>query len=191
MIFRMMKTPYKLLFTLVCVSLTSNIVNAKDYKVEVVLFDNNNAAQVSESHDYVAPKPMRSASATWALSPTMLNTAVDKLNSSSNYEVQHHLSWGQESLPYERSAAYTVIEQEARGYIKVYADQLLFANIDIDYKGFRMQEKRRLKLNERHFFDHPKFGILMQVSRLEPEEEADKVDDESGELESIDLESSR
>ena len=180
----MMNKPYKLLCALVTLFLASNLANAKDYKVEVVLFDNNNASQVSESHDYVAPKPMRSASATWALSPTMLNTAVDKLKSSSDYGVQHHLSWGQESLPYSRSAAYTVIEREARGYIKVYADQLLFANIDIDYKGFRMQEKRRLKLNERHFFDHPRFGILMQVSRLEPEEEADDIDDKSVELES-------
>jgi len=63
-------------------------------------------------------------------------------------------------------ATYTVIEQDTQGYIKIYADQLLFANIDLDFNGFRMIEKRRLKLNERHFFDHPKFGILMQVSRL-------------------------
>lgn len=136
------------------------------------MFDNKAASQASERHDYVAPKPMRSASTSWALSPTMLNSAINALKSSSEYQVQHHFSWGQESLPYEKSAVYTLVEPNARGYIKVYADQLLFVNIDIDYNGFRMQEKRRLKLNERHFFDHPKFGLLMQVSRLEPEQDS-------------------
>ena len=60
-----------------------------------------------------------------------------------------------------------MVESDSHGYIKVYAEQLLFTNIDIDYKGFRLKENRRLKLNEQHFFDHPKFGLLMQVSRLE------------------------
>ena len=48
---------------------------------------------------------------------------------------------------------------------------LLFANLDIDFKGLRLKEKRRLKLNEKHYFDHPKFGILLQVSRLEEKTE--------------------
>ena len=56
----------------------------------------------------------------------------------------------------------------------MYADQLLFTNIDLDYKGFRLKENRRLKLNEKHFFDHPKFGLLMQVSRLETETELEE-----------------
>jgi len=175
--------------------------------IEVVLFDNNNASQASESHDYVAPKSLKSIGATWALDPTMLNSAAEALQSSSDYEVRHHLSWGQESQPYEKSAAYTLIERDARGYIKVYADQLLFVNIDIDYNGFRMQEKRRLKLNEKHFFDHPKFGLLMQVSRLEladdeeidgaselPNQEDIELEDvelEDVELEDVELESSR
>ena len=57
-------------------------------------------------------------------------------------------------------------EPELRGWFRIYADHLLFAHIDIDYRGYRIQEKRRLKLNEKHFFDHPYYGILLQVSRL-------------------------
>ena len=98
----------------------------------------------------------------------LLLEQADALEASPDYELRYHFAWGQESLPYRNSATYTVVENDARGYIKVYADQLLFANIDIDYKGFRLFEKRRLKLNEKHYFDHPKFGVLIQVSRLEP-----------------------
>jgi hypothetical protein len=39
--------------------------------------------------------------------------------------------------------------------------------------GFRLAEKRRIKLDEKHFFDHPKFGVLMQVSRLEQPDKSD------------------
>lgn len=33
---------------------------------------------------------------------------------------------------------------------------------------FRISEKRRVKLNEVHYFDHPKFGAVVRVSRAEP-----------------------
>ncbi|MEX2354106.1 MAG: CsiV family protein [Gammaproteobacteria bacterium] len=34
----------------------------------------------------------------------------------------------------------------------------------------RLQETRRIRLNELHYFDHPMFGIILQVSRFEPGE---------------------
>ncbi len=154
-----------------------NTVHAKDYMVEVLVFENVNSGIATESQAYEAPKKMKSGSTAWAISPTMLNTEADSIIESPDYELKHHYSWGIESLPYEDSANYTIVEPESRGYIKVYADQLLFTNIDLDFKGFRMKEKRRLKLNEKHFFDHPKFGLLMQVSRL-PKEPVDEFDEE-------------
>ena len=150
----------------------SNSLFAKDYMVEVLVFENNADAAASESHAYDAPNKMKSGSKAWLIEPTMLINEAESIVESPDYELKHHHSWGIESLKYEDSANYTILNDESHGYIKVYADQLLFTNIDIDYKGFRMREKRRLKLNEKHFFDHPKFGLLMQVSRL-PEEPAE------------------
>ncbi|GHA16945.1 hypothetical protein GCM10008090_28280 [Arenicella chitinivorans] len=140
---------------------------SKDYKVEVLIFENNNPASATERHDYVAPEAMRSNSATWQIEPDMLVSDATAIDKASEYSLKHHLAWGQEALPYRSSATYTVLENDTKGYIKVYADDLLFVNLDLDYKGFRMEEKRRLKLNEKHFFDHPKFGVLLRVSRLE------------------------
>ena len=139
---------------------------AKGYMVEVLVFENNNPSVATESSQYKEPREGKSRSQTWALEPTMLLEEAESIERSSKYKLLHHLSWGVESLPYEKSANYSVIEQDIRGWIKVYAEQLLFANIDVDFSGYRMTEKRRLKLNEKHFFDHPKFGLLMQVSRL-------------------------
>ena len=45
----------------------------------------------------------------------------------------------------------------------VNADNLKI-NPESDY--IRLVESRRIKLNELHYFDHPLFGILVQVSRL-------------------------
>jgi len=147
--------------------IASTQLMAKDYIVEVIIFENLSEAKITEPHAYNAPKKPRAGAQAWVVDTQLLSDEVTKLERSDNYLVRHHFAWGQESLPFEKAATYTVIEQEAKGYIKIYADQLLFANIDLDYKGFRLEEKRRLKLNEKHYFDHPKFGLLMQVSRLE------------------------
>lgn len=143
---------------------------AKDYKIEVLIFQNKDAYLAYESKDYAEPTVLETEAVTWPLEPSMLIEQAEALGVSNKYQLMQHLSWGQESLPLSLSAAYQVQEENVHGWIKVYAKDLLFANLDLDYQGYRMFEKRRLKLNEKHFFDHPKFGVLLQVSRLEAEE---------------------
>lgn len=158
-----------LLVMIVCINTSSAF--AKDYKVEVLIFENKNEHSAYESNQYVAPEKIASESATWKIAPTMLNEQASIIRKSQDYRLLKHFSWGQESLPYSKSATFEVAQQQLNGWIKIYATHLLFANIDIDFNGYRMTEKRRLKLNEKHFFDHPKFGLLVQVSRLEKEPE--------------------
>ena len=93
------------------------------------------------------------------------------LKKSESYRVLNYYSWGQESLPFSEAAAVELTEPNLTGWIKIYANHLLYINLDLDYQGYRMNEKRRIKLDEKHFFDHPKFGVLAQVSRLEQAEE--------------------
>ena len=75
----------------------------------------------------------------------------------------------------------------ASGNIQVYENTLLYVDIDVfneylteavDYSVdslptrpaglYQLREKRRVKLNEIHYFDHPFFGALVRVSRVEP-----------------------
>ena len=160
----------------------TKVAASKEYQVEVIVFERVQSGAASESHHYDAPKEMKHEASHWLLQPSLLLQEASTLNDSQEYLVQRHYAWGIESLPYEKSANYTIIETQSQGYIKVYADHLLFTNIDLDYKGFRMREKRRLKLDEKHYFDHPKFGILMQVSRLE--EQTNNDESENQQLES-------
>ncbi len=160
--------------------LCSSAATAKDYIVEAIVFENIGASSITEPHAYQPPTKPKTQAQAWLLDTQLLTEQANKISSNGNYQLKHHFAWGQEALPYSQSATYTVIETDTQGYIKIYAEQLLFANIDIDYKGFRMIEKRRLKLNEKHYFDHPKFGILLQVSRLEEKlpEKPDTQNDE-------------
>lgn len=158
---------FSLLALILPLTLMSTATHAKDYIVEAIIFENRLDSNITEPHSYQNPAKPRTGAKAWLLDKQLLLEQAAALEISPNYELKHHFAWGQESLPYRNSATYTVVEKDAKGYIKVYADQLLFANIDLDYKGFRLFEKRRLKLNEKHYFDHPKFGLLLQVSRLE------------------------
>jgi len=158
---------------------------ARDYKVEMLVFKNLQDSRAYEPHHYTAPEQMTSNGETWKIEPSMLLEEAEAINNSSDYELLYHYSWAQESLPSSQSASYRLSEPLLNGWVKVYATQLLFANIDVDFDGYRMQEQRRLKLNEKHFFDHPKFGFLLQVSRLEPgDNEESSLSDSSSSLSS-------
>lgn len=59
---------------------------------------------------------------------------------------------------------FTAIPQQNR--IVQTADQV--QNVDPFQKvPVQLQETRKIKLNELHYFDHPMFGLIIQVSRLE------------------------
>nr|MBX2849731.1 hypothetical protein [Acidiferrobacterales bacterium] len=169
-------------------SANNQATTAKDYQVEVLIFENLTAGRAYEPHRYQTPEAMLSNSETWQVTASLLVDQATAIKNSRDFRLLKHFSWGQKSLPYSQSAAYQIVEQNINGWFKIYATQLLFANVDMDFNGYRMNEKRRLKLNEKHFFDHPKFGILLQVSRLEID---NNETEEAKESEQIILENSR
>jgi hypothetical protein len=55
------------------------------------------------------------------------------------------------------------------GSVALQRSQYLFLGVDIDYQAapgvtFGLREKRRVKFGERHYFDHPAFGVVAQVT---------------------------
>ncbi|NNC99301.1 MAG: hypothetical protein HKN85_03885 [Gammaproteobacteria bacterium] len=169
-IFRAFRPPARSWVAAFCLILCaiSSASYARDYKVEVLIFENLGEHRAYESYRYQEIEKMSSAAETWFIQPSMLTGAATAISQSSELRLLTSYSWGQESLPYSQSAVFNLIEADLTGWIKIYANHLLYANLDLDYNGYRLQEKRRLKLDEKHFFDHPKFGVLLQVSRLEP-----------------------
>jgi len=80
-----------------------------------------------------------------------------------------------------------------RGTVRIYENQLVFAEVDLQFSSlpttvrvpegavlsrpqvYRISEKRRIKLNEVHYFDHPYFGALIRVSRTEDTQPANRA----------------
>ena len=59
-------------------------------------------------------------------------------------------------------------DQRVEGTVQVRTGQLLYVVTDfVNYLGeaaVRITEQRKVKLNEIHYFDHPLFGVIVQVS---------------------------
>ena len=158
----------RLLFLTFLLISTGPVV-AGDYKVEALIFENLEQHSAYEDQDYQLPQKPAGDAPHWPLKASMLLQQSAAIKSSPEYRLLRYLSWGQESLPLSESASRQINDTHINGWIKIYAGQLLFANLDLDVFGYRMVEKRRLKLNELHYFDHPRFGVLLRVSRLEAE----------------------
>ena len=64
------------------------------------------------------------------------------------------------------------------GSVALQRGQYLFLGVDVDYLAepgvsYGLREKRRVKFGERHYFDHPAFGVIAQVVPARGETAAD------------------
>ena len=136
-----------------------------NYHIEVIVFDNVNSGEKANSFSNNQPIELPNNGKTWRYSTAYLNSYANKLRNSSAYQVLQHTAWGQRSAGYNRSAAKQLSGNGMNGWVKVYAKSLLFAQLDINFRGRKIKERRRLKLNEVHYFDNAGFGVLLRVSR--------------------------
>ncbi|MGR8918061.1 MAG: CsiV family protein [Gammaproteobacteria bacterium] len=75
----------------------------------------------------------------------------------------------------------TALERRIEGIASIKVSRLLHIDLDFLYydgagEPVRLTETRRLKLREIHYFDHPSFGLLVQVSPWAPPNLAATVD---------------
>ena len=98
------------------------------------------------------------------------------LERASTYQPLLHLGWQQPALIGTRSKYVRVIDTMGKidGTVRVRSGPLLFVELDLSYiidankpLYTTIKEARKIKLNELHYFDHPLFGIIIRVSRLE------------------------
>jgi len=150
---------------LVCLFLvfsTQNVFAKGNYHVEAIIFEHANSAPSNAS---TVIKRIPSYANTWPMNNGELRSSARKLKASPYYNVIAHTSWGQKSASYTKSAAKGLNQNGLTGFVKVFAKQLLLTEIELSYKGHLIKERRRLKLDEIHYFDNAGFGVLLRVSR--------------------------
>lgn len=98
------------------------------------------------------------------------------LRSSRGYRPILHLAWEQTGLPSSRARdVYIAADNgQVEGEIQLEQSRFLHVEMDLIYpfgdsKGqfARLQERRRMKLKELHYFDNPVFGAIVQVTRAD------------------------
>lgn len=94
------------------------------------------------------------------------------LRRSSGYRVLAHAAWAATVSAYGTTAARLEDlqgDEALTGAVTVQRGQYLFLRVDLDYVTpdggiYQLRERRRVKFNERHYFDHPAIGAIAVVS---------------------------
>ena len=100
----------------------------------------------------------------------------------SGYRILYRARWQQPPAVFQDAPVLRVGEAETRlqGAIRVYRTSLIFADVSLGLGDFLkdseapiyfINEKRRLKFKEIHYFDHPRFGALITVWPVDSAEE--------------------
>jgi hypothetical protein len=157
------------------------------------LWNTGNVPDYSNAIELVTDPDGSNAFKTLPSSRHNLGGVNNVLKLSSGYRPVHHVAWQQPELTKSRAIKVHIKNPEAKinGTVNLRGGHLLHLDLDISYfidlftesvTSFteedseevvmsgtyaQMKETRRIKLNELHYFDHPLFGVLMRVTRIE------------------------
>jgi hypothetical protein len=150
------------------------------YEIEVVVFENRHAPASGESGPVgknAAPIPgLDNAIAPVAPATGGYKLSTAPLEKDGRYRVLSHQRWIQ---PMDSKAAVKARRisagSELDGLVRVYMSRYLHADVQLVLKDgpvtggvvHRIDEQRRVKNQEVHYYDHPRLGVLLLVSALE------------------------
>jgi hypothetical protein len=121
-----------------------------------------------------------------------------RLNRLDAYRPVMHFGWTQTTYPAEltRSIRLSSLTAPAAGFdgtVKLYLSRFLHLVVDLQMDteaerpadtfapaaaiSYRIQEDRIFRSGELRYFDHPKFGVLAKVSRVEEDDDAEAPDE--------------
>ena len=104
----------------------------------------------------------------------VLHGSNRKLLNSPNYTPVLHVAWLQSVKENKKGGPIHIIKNPGvsgynpiDGYVRLERGDLLHLKVDLEYKKgpnyYRLNERRRIRLNEIHYLDHPKFGVIVTV----------------------------
>ena len=160
-----------LLLTLFCF----NVKAERFYKIELVIFSQNMPNtevfdQTKSLIEWPGRVVQRSSYKRVSSKYMSLHGSYAKLAQGHSYHPLMHVAWIQGAKKNRLSTAVKISNAEGtiNGFFRIQRGNLVHMIADIEYSPgsviYRLNEKRRFKLNETHYLDHPKFGVLARVS---------------------------
>lgn len=84
-----------------------------------------------------------------------------------------HAAWIQTVASDSAGEPVHVQNDEVDGFVEFKRGQFLEFRVDMEYAPpgdglvYRLAEQRQLRLEEAHYFDHPKFGIIAEIKKID------------------------
>lgn len=155
----------------------SNVQAGDLYKIELLIFSQYTATSevFNQTSSQIAwPKKTTNLSAYKKVSSKYMNLkgSYSKLARAKGYKPLMHKAWVQKvnANSYGRAIKIRSPDGTINGFFRLQRGHLVHMVVDMEYSRgrtiYRLNEKRRFKLNETHYLDHPKFGILARISPL-------------------------
>lgn len=166
-----MKNNNKLLLLILLSFFSSNIF-ANSYKIEILIFsqDMPNTEVFDQTESKIEwPNRIADRSAYTAVNSS-LRRSYERLSGSQNYQPIMHVAWVQSVGANRHSRAVRISNPEGtiNGFFQLKRGHLIHMITDLEFSEggtvYRINEKRRFKLKDTHYLDHPKFGVLVRVS---------------------------
>jgi hypothetical protein len=151
------------------------------YDVEIIVFEQLSAKAVPSTPTPVVT-PVTPAEPPATPDPRFEPLPPDKLQlrpeyqslrASKSYRPLLHQGWRQQVLGPRNSVARPLLEQTGSGLfsgeLKVYMETFLHIDLDLTFDvpgegGYRLRDSRRVRSRETHYFDNPRFGILIRLT---------------------------
>ena len=116
-----------------------------------------------------------------------LTKAREVLDADSNYRVLTHKQWLQNADPQSgaKLVRFSTEDGDLDGTFKFFMSRFLHVDLNLIYKqkesksifqagnsenapmmAFQLRQRRRVKSDQIQYFDHPKFGVLVQVKQV-------------------------
>jgi hypothetical protein len=163
------------------------------YDIEVLVFENNLPELIGEELFARDVKPLTARDLDKAVPPdspladSLLGVAAGQLSKDGHYRLLAQARWQQTLDPSGKAAVKPVRinagkDDELDGTVRFYMSRFLHLDVQLLFREpgssastpltYRISEQRRVKSQETHYFDHPKFGVLVRIMPVEKDKKS-------------------
>jgi hypothetical protein len=138
------------------------------------LTDEESPASSGAASEVAPPATATETFPTLPVAKVKLSTLAESLRRSRGYQVLAHFGWTQPGFP-RTEAHYMAIDSQAAaesgltGRVALSRGRYLHLTLDLTLQSetgehYVLRQTRRMRSNERHYIDHPKFGVIALVT---------------------------
>jgi hypothetical protein len=165
----------------ICASAAAPGATPSQYDIEVIVFETRLPELTGDERWTREPaKPLPGDLAQASVAPdavaeeSNLSATLDALKKDPHYRLLTHKRWQQSADPRSESRPIRLQrEPELDGQVRFYQSRYLYLDLNLQLKdtqladtSYRLSEHRRVKIQETHYFDHPKFGVIVRVTQV-------------------------